>query len=159
MMARIVVGVDGSEHARAALRWAAAEARVRGAKLDVVYAYDYEPAYELYEYSAGLYREEVRDAVDRPEARRHAQTLVEAMVEQVDGHGDLDVEPIAVEDRRPARALVRHAQHADLLVVGSRGRGGFGGLLLGSVSQQCVHHATCPVVVVPSAPRDDHEHR
>ena len=64
------------------------------------------------------------------------------------------VEQLVVQDS-PAQALVGAAKGADLLVVGSRGRGGFAGLLLGSVSAQCVHHAPCPVVVVPHPPRDD----
>jgi nucleotide-binding universal stress UspA family protein len=56
-----------------------------------------------------------------------------------------------VADLQPAQALIARSKDAEMLVVGSRGRGGFTGLLLGSVSQQCVHHATCPVVVIPPA--------
>jgi len=57
-----------------------------------------------------------------------------------------------VVEGRPAAVLVNESQGADLLVVGSRGHGGFAGLLLGSVSQQCAHHAACPVVIVHRGP-------
>jgi nucleotide-binding universal stress UspA family protein len=67
----------------------------------------------------------------------------------------VDVQRTVVEDRRPAEALVELSTDADLLVVGSRGRGGFTELLLGSVSHAAVLHAACPVVVVPSN-RDEH---
>ena len=67
--------------------------------------------------------------------------------------GDVDTCAVHVEtvfrEGNPAHVLLEEAQHADLLVVGSRGLGGFRGLMLGSVGQQCAHHAPCPLVIVP----------
>jgi nucleotide-binding universal stress UspA family protein len=76
------------------------------------------------------------------------------LYEQRDALAGVDVERVVIDDRHPAEALVEASNDADLLVVGSRGRGGFKQLLLGSVSHAVVLHATCPVVVVPSR-RDD----
>jgi nucleotide-binding universal stress UspA family protein len=76
------------------------------------------------------------------------QSVLDAAISLLEG---VDAEPVLVEDA-PARALVRAASDADLLVVGSRGRGGFKGVLLGSVSQQCARQAPCPLVIVPHAP-------
>jgi nucleotide-binding universal stress UspA family protein len=76
-----------------------------------------------------------------------AKTIHEVLGDATDVH----VESKAVEDTAP-RALLREAEGADLLVVGSRGHGGFAGLLLGSVSQQCAAHGPCPVVIVRSEP-------
>ncbi|MEX0836547.1 MAG: universal stress protein [Nitriliruptor sp.] len=150
-MGVIVVGVDGSEESRAALGWAANEARLRTAALRAVYVYEHTPAWQMYGYGdmtapIGIPERSIEDTA--VEAARHARQLVERMVAQLDDH-DLPVEVVVHEDRRPARALVELANSAELLVVGSRGRGGFSGLLLGSVSQQCVQHAHCPVVVLP----------
>jgi nucleotide-binding universal stress UspA family protein len=72
------------------------------------------------------------------------------MNEVKDDLADTEIDYVAMGDRHPSEALLRASNDADLLVVGSRGLGGFGGLLLGSISQQCVQHATCPVLVVRS---------
>jgi nucleotide-binding universal stress UspA family protein len=148
---RIVVGVDGSPGGQAALRFALEEARARGATLHVVTAWTLPltevPGPFLVELPGGMGPpfEEVRDAL-RHEAER---TLDEALRNVLAG-----AEP-GVELRRevveaaPADALLRAARGADLLVVGSRGRGGFAGLLLGSVGQRCARHAACPVAIVP----------
>ncbi|MFA9431863.1 universal stress protein [Egicoccus sp. AB-alg2] len=151
-MDRIVVGVDGSDQSRTALRWAVDEARVHGAALEVVHAYDDTPAYEVYRYPAGL------PSVEEVEARHermaaYATDLVEGMVAELGTDLGIEVTAEAVQGRRPAQVLLERAKGADLLVVGTRGRGGFAGLLLGSVSQQCIHHAPCPLAVVPT-----HEH-
>lgn len=150
MAQRVVVGVDGSDASARALRWAADEARLRDVELEVVYAFAYTPSWHVYAYSEiGMDprlpppdpEEEERVATER------AQQLLERMLAGVATDG-LTVRPRAVHDRRPARALVQAARGADLLVVGSRGRGGFVELLLGSVSHQCALHAPCPVVIV-----------
>ena len=171
-MGRIVVGVDDSPEARRALAWAAAEARLRQAVLQVVHAYHAKqlaaPAYfgstHTYDATVGAAGEpppELTASVRGREAfeaavRGQADELLEAMVgelgETVSG---VEVQQTVVEDRHPAEALVRLSADAELLVVGSRGRGGFSELLLGSVSHAAVLHAVCPVVVVPSS-RDEH---
>ena len=123
-MAAVVVGVDGSDEARRALEWALAEARTRGAPVRVVHAYTDESA------------------------RGEAELIVNAEVSSCDAAG-LEVQQRAVAGA-PVRVLLEASRDADLLVVGSRGRHGFPGLLLGSVSQQVANHASCPVVIVPS---------
>ena len=140
-MERIVVGVDGSEWSRRALEWAAVEARRRGAALEVVYAWHL-PNAGGYPYLAGyadldLFAEDARLVLDRALA-------------SVDLSGIPKVEPILIQDGA-ARSLLDTAKGADLLVVGSRGRGGFAGLLLGSVSHHVATHASCPVVIIPAA--------
>ena len=170
-MGRIVVGVDASPNARRALAWAAAEARLRQAVLQVVHAYHSKnlaaPVYfgsqHTYDASvgaAGVPAPELTASVHAREAfeeaaRSQAAELLEALLgelgETVSG---VKVQQTVVEDRHPAEALVQLSVDADLLVVGSRGRGGFSELLLGSVSHAAVLHAVCPVVVVPSS-RDE----
>jgi nucleotide-binding universal stress UspA family protein len=141
-MGRIVVGVDGSEHSRRALRWALEEAELRGATLQAVAAWSYP-------YMVGADAVVTSAMVDPRELQATAaQSLEEAIEACATPAQRQSIERTVVEDR-PARALLDAARDADLLVVGSRGRGGFKGLLLGSVSSQCVHHAPCPVVVVP----------
>lgn len=152
-MDEIVVGIDGSEQSRQALRWALREGRAHGARVVAMYAYDYTPAWSVYAYGEGMVappapsEEEIEHAAQ--DAERHAESLLERMLAEVgDEAVGVDVERLAVADRRPAHALVDRAERADLLVVGSRGRGGFMGLVLGSVSNQCAQHAPCPVVIV-----------
>lgn len=148
-MARIVVGVDGSPASRNALRWAADEAVARGASLEVVHVYDPTPTYEVYRYPEGLPTPVDQERHDE-EMERHALKLLAEMVGTLDQRLHVRVEQRLIVSPRPAHALLDAATGAEMLVVGSRGHGGFTGLLLGSVSNQCVHHATCPVVVVPS---------
>jgi nucleotide-binding universal stress UspA family protein len=139
-METIVVGVDGSQGSAAALRWALREARLRGTKIRVVHAWVY-PEVSTYHDAAHVLRipfgEEAAALLDR---------VVESVSSEAEG---LEIEKVVVEGQA-APALVEAAKDASLLVVGSRGLGGFAGLLLGSVSQQCAHHATCPLVIVPS---------
>lgn len=145
-MATFVVGIDDSPHAARALQWAVEEGRLHRARLVVVHAWDWPYGGELGERAADLLA-----AVHFPEA---AAKVLAAMVAAAVGG---DVAGVEVEQRvveaAPAKALVEASAGADLLVVGSRGRGGFTGLLLGSVSQQCLHHARCPVAVVPAETR------
>lgn len=152
-MGSIVVGIDGSEHARRALEWAVGEARLRGSTVEALYAYEYTPSWQRYGYGDDMITAEAADRVrrtieeDAARARERAAALAEGMVAEVDA-GGVTIEPVVVENRRPASALVEHSRGSDMLVVGSRGRGGFTGLMLGSVSQQCAHHADCPVVIL-----------
>jgi nucleotide-binding universal stress UspA family protein len=140
----VVVGVDGSEAAGNALRWAAAEARLRESRLLIVHAWSQAYMDVLLVGPLGGFSEAGGDM------RRMAEMLLEKAAAEVDDES-VEIESRLVEGGAP-EVLVAAAAEADLLVVGSRGHGGFAGLLLGSVSQQCAHHAHCPVVIVP-APR------
>ncbi len=141
-MNKIVVGVDDSESAREALAWAVEEARLRGAKVEVVHAW-VEPA--VFSYSAPpITLEQMQDAFEE-----QAEAEVKESIAAVVGDQDPGVEiSSTVMYGTAAKVLVEAAADADMLVVGSRGRGGFKGLLLGSVSTQCAHHAPCPVVII-----------
>jgi nucleotide-binding universal stress UspA family protein len=139
-MNKIVVGVDGSKSSLVALDWAFDEAHRRGAPLVAVAAWQYPAA--LAAEATGFYTGAMTEEL--PENAR--QALEEALA-SVD-HRGVDVTQV-VDMGSPARILLDQAADADLLVVGARGLGGFRGLLLGSVSQQCVTHATCPTVIVP----------
>ena len=141
---RIVVGVDGSNEARRALVWACSEAQAHAATVHVVHVWHY--PYGLAPAATTATREELWASFKRSaekvlakEAATARETGAEVSSELLEGS--------------PADQLVRVAQPDDLLVVGSHGRGGFTGLLLGSVGQQCAHHARCPIVIVPSHPR------
>ena len=139
-MAMIVVGVDGSPESKEALRWALEEARLRAANVRAVYAwrdpYVLAPGF-------GLPEDFEFDAL----RERAVETLDAVIAEVVGTASDVRVDGVVAEG--PAGSvLVQAAEGAEMLVVGSRGHGGFVGLLLGSVSQQCVTHAPCPVLVV-----------
>ena len=137
----IVVGIDGSDHSKAALRWAVKEAGLRGAGVRAVHAWQVYPA---------LHPGMTITARDFDDVRAQAGSFVEDFVaEVVPDRNGVEIESVAVQGESVAPALIDEAEGAELLVVGSRGLGGFRGLLLGSVSQQCVHHASCPVVVLP----------
>ena len=138
---RIVVGVDGSEASAEALRWAADEARRRGIGLHVVTCWSY-PTLPWVPYQPPLSAEEFE---------RAARATAEAEVETVLGadRQGMDVS-IEVLDGAPSLRLLDFDPIGEMLVVGSRGRGGFAGLLLGSVSQHLAEHARCPVVIVPA---------
>jgi nucleotide-binding universal stress UspA family protein len=146
----VVVGVDGSAGGTEALRWALAESRLRNAPLRAVHAWM--PGYSGmpaggYGLLGGSFGSSV-PAVDPSDLQQATEELLErALADAGDDAGDVEIERLVIEGGA-AEVLVGVAGPADLLVVGSRGHGGFAGLLLGSVSQQCVHHAGCPVVVV-----------
>jgi nucleotide-binding universal stress UspA family protein len=144
-MTTIVVGVDGSDGSLQALRWAADEARLRKALLQVVLAWDY-PASLLAGASFSVPDLEILGDFGKLAEARLGQALQDAS-SALEG---VEVERRVIEGA-PALALIEAAKDADLLVVGTRGHGGFVGLLLGSVSQQCAHHAPCPIVIVPPA--------
>ena len=139
---RIVVGVEGSGGAKAALRWAIREAALRGGCVEVVTAYSttYVPASPDFNYVP-------LDPVDlENEVARMQATVVDEVLAEF-GDSEVDVKRTVLRGR-PADTLIKVAEGADMLVVGSRGRGGFRGLRLGSVSQQIAHHGDCPVVIV-----------
>ena len=141
-MERIVVGVDGSEPAERALAFALEEAKVRGAELEVVHAW--QPAMGGYPYGT-------IEAFDPAELEAAAKMGLDAVMRGIDATG-LAAPPIpTLACGSAASVLIDASKRAAMVVVGSRGRGGFAGLLLGSVSQQVVHHAACPVVVVPGS--------
>jgi len=128
---RIVVGVDGSLDGRAALRWAAGHAGLTGQELRLVTA-------------VGPNHQFIDD--------REAHSLMEHVIAEASREAHRMVPGAIVSHaehlRAPRRALLEESRDADLLVVGSRGRGGFAGLALGSVSRGCAHECRCPVVVV-----------
>ncbi|MCX5173883.1 universal stress protein [Streptomyces antibioticus] len=138
-MPSIVVGIDGSPASVRALHWAVEEARLRGATVRVVHAWSF--PYHSGEI-AHLAAESVHELL-----RKAAEETVETAL-----HGVTDADRAVIEcvivQAPPVQALLDAARDASLLVVGSRGRGGFANLLLGSVSYQCVLHAPCPVVIV-----------
>jgi nucleotide-binding universal stress UspA family protein len=136
---RIVVGVDGSTGSRQALQRAAEEARAHGASLEVVTAWNM-----LDQVTATEFDPKYGEAT----ARADLQEVVAAELGD-----DGPAATLRIENDLPARTLLRAAEGAWLLVVGSRGLGGFKGLLLGSVSQQVAHHAPCPVLIVPDQER------
>lgn len=137
---RIVVGVDGSEGSKAALRWAVGQAELTGAKVEAVAAWEYPATYGW----APMYSDD--ETLPELTKKQVSETVRDTL-----GAEAADLIGVTVTEGQSAHALLASSAGADLLVVGRRGRGGFAGLLLGSVSQHCVHHASCPVVVVPRA--------
>jgi nucleotide-binding universal stress UspA family protein len=147
MAGTIIVGVDGSDAAHAALRFAAEEAKVRDARLVAVLAWTYIPAPAGGD--AGLMAMPEGDVPGLIDAEREAaeMTLGRTIRDAFDGAPPVEIEQRLL-DGDAADAIVDEAANADLVVVGSRGRGDFKSALLGSVSSHVVHHAPCPVVVV-----------
>ncbi len=140
----IVVGVDGSPNGWNALEWAVTEAKLRGATLKVVCCFE-DPMTTVglgTAFTAGA-----PIAVDPDLVSDAAQDVVNEAVRRVDG--EVAVETLARCDR-PGDVLSEESKGAALLVVGSRGHGTVGSILLGSVSNHVVHHSSCPVVVVPA---------
>jgi nucleotide-binding universal stress UspA family protein len=141
---RIVVGVDGSEHSKEALRWAARVAAAEGARLDVVAVWSF----------AGLIAWQAIP-VDYTPQLDIEKSLTET-VDEVFGPNRPDGLRTRVLEGPAASTLLLASEGALMLVVGSRGRGGFVGLLLGSVSARVAEHASCPVLVVHT-PKPDQE--
>lgn len=145
-MSGIVVGVDDSPSAKRALRWAIEEARLRGAALSVVSAWEF-PFAPAADAPSAVHDDD--DLLPRvPTLEQSALGELAAAVTDAGGDPEDAAVGMRVVRGSPVRVLLDAAKDADLLVVGSRGRGGFTGLLLGSVSGDCVRHAACPVVVV-----------
>ena len=132
----VVVGVDGSEAATAAAEWAAAQAARTGGRLELVSAWEYPTSWG--------------NVIPLPsdfDPAGDAQSMLDPIVERLSAeHPGIRVHAHVVEGR-PGDVLVEASRHAALLVVASRGHGSLSGLVLGSVSQHCVTHACCPVVV------------
>ena len=142
----IVVGVDGSAESTEALRWAIAEARLRGTNVRVLNACHFPAAMATSHFLGG--RPVSEPLLHAEQFHKHAERLLEHTVSDVAGDdAGVRIDQTVIEGH-PSEALVTAANDADLLVVGSRGHGGFAGLLLGSVSQACAHHANCPVVII-----------
>jgi nucleotide-binding universal stress UspA family protein len=141
-MPGIVVGVDGSEHSTRVLEWAAREAALRQAPLTVLTVHQV--------VGSAWTGNPVVTAGDRPEEVKARQAAEEAANDVIGKLGDAKPPSVTVRavSGFPARELVDASQDADLVVVGSRGGGGFRGLLTGSVTTQVVNHADCPVVVI-----------
>ena len=140
---RIVAGIDGSESSLSALRWAIRQAGLTGAAVDAVIAWHYPDLAAAGGY--GMAAAAIEPAYD---FRENAEKIVaDAISSTLDPASEVPVRA-RVALGHAAQVLLEASAGADLLVVGSRGHGGFAGALLGSVSQHCVQHALCPVVVV-----------
>lgn len=134
-VSRIVVGVDGSPESVQALKWAAALAPALGAVIVAVTAWHFETV--VSSYAAAEWDPEA-DAVE---------VMTDAVSEAFGEEPPEGLRTLCLRGN-PAQALIEAGRNARMIIVGSRGRGGFAGLLLGSVSQACVQHASCPVLVV-----------
>ena len=134
---RIVVGIDGSEASTDVLEWAARQAALTGSSLEVVTTWEWP-------ISLGWTIPLPSDYDPAAEAARSVEGFLTAARS---AHPDVNIESTVTEGH-PAPTLVEASNRADLLVVGSRGHGEFAGMLLGSVSEHCAHHAKCPVVIV-----------
>jgi nucleotide-binding universal stress UspA family protein len=139
---RIVVGVDGSPSSLTALEWAIGQAALTGASVEAVTSWHVPVA-------AGGY-----SIVDATDWRANAEAIQDVAIQEVLGDEAVTVVRRVVQGH-PVDVLLHAAAGADLLVVGSRGHGGFAGMLLGSVSQHVVAHAPCVVVVVKAPPNAD----
>jgi nucleotide-binding universal stress UspA family protein len=143
-MSGIVVGVDGSDHSHRALMWAMRQAAQQHVPLTVVAVRPdpVRPATGIY-WGAHAYPEDTHN----PEVARKA---IQEIVEQVENEIGETAPQVTVNvvTGDPAEELIKASRDADIVVVGSRGSGGFASLLMGSVSSKITHHAACPVVVI-----------
>jgi nucleotide-binding universal stress UspA family protein len=143
-MPGITVGIDGSHDSQQALEWAMREAALRGAALTVL---------TVHEVAANHWTGHPMILDADPPAAEKARQAAEDAVARVSGQIG-DARPASVSVRAvsgfASHELIDASKDSDLLVVGSRGGGGFARLMLGSISSQVVHHAACPVVVVPT---------
>jgi len=133
----IVVGVDGSPVAETALEFAIEEASLRKATLHVIYAYPV--------LASALTGSTGNDYYEQVESQ--AKEFLQGVVAKAPSTDGLDVQWLAVPGN-PSEVLIEASREATMLVIGSRGVGGFVGLLMGSVSTQCLHYSHCPVLVV-----------
>lgn len=143
---RIVVGVDGSPQSETAIDWAVEESRVHGDDVILVHAWQY-PSLALTGYAG-----QALPVFGAEDIKKLAGEFLATCTNGVRTRApDVHLDSRVVEGH-PAAALVEASEGARLLVVGTRGLGGFKGLLMGSVSTACAHHARCPVVIVPDRP-------
>jgi nucleotide-binding universal stress UspA family protein len=138
---KIVVGVDGSASSKAALAWAVRQAELTGATVEAVIAW-HRPA------MVGGVPFAPIEALDTTDYAGFASKVLSDAVADTVPPDTLVAVSSAVRAGSPAQELLDASEGADLLVLGSRGHGGFAGALLGSVGEACVHHARCPVVIV-----------
>jgi nucleotide-binding universal stress UspA family protein len=138
---RIVVGVDGSPSSRMALRWAVRQANLTNGTVDAVMAWGIPMMLQSYG-MVPVYVEE------EGSFEENAQKTIEAVISEETEPADSQRVMSLVIKGHPAQVLLDIAAGADMLVVGSRGHGEFAEALLGSVSQNCVHHAPCPVLIM-----------
>ena len=141
----VVVGVDGSTSSLAALRKAAELASMFGHPLEVITTWQFPISYDR----------TLPPAIWSPEA--DAQAILDATAEEVFGADRPDHLTLRVVPGPAAAVLIKRSEDAELLVVGSRGHGGFAGLLLGSVSTACAQHARCPVLIMHGARPGTHD--
>jgi nucleotide-binding universal stress UspA family protein len=137
---RIVAGVDGSPMSIAALRWAIRQAAVTGGTVDAVIAWEFPVA-------GGSFGWAPTAPFDDTDYSELAAKTLNAAVAEVSPPPGVAIHQI-VTHGNAAQVLLDAAKDADLLVVGNRGHGGFADALIGSVSVRCLHHATCPVVII-----------
>jgi nucleotide-binding universal stress UspA family protein len=138
---KIIVGIDGSKEALSALRWAVDEARHRGATVEALHVWHFVYMGDPMGISA---------VASMGDVEASAKLVVEEALAEAGAAGaEVGLTGRAIEGAA-SKVLIEEAAEADLLVVGRRGRGGFLGLLLGSVAQQLAHHAPCPLVIVPA---------
>jgi nucleotide-binding universal stress UspA family protein len=142
---RIVVGVDGSPSSRTALRWAVRQANLTNGTVDAVMAWGIPIVLQSYA-MAPIYVEQ--DGSFEENVKKTIEAVVSEEVKLADSQA---VRSLAINGH-PAQVLLGFAAGTDLLVVGSRGHGKFAEALLGSVSQNCVHHASCPVLIMRGEP-------
>jgi len=138
---RVVVGIDGSTDARWAMRWALDEAQIRDATVEAVVAWQYPPTHAVVATSALRFAAAARD--------------IERLAYEEAGRWAPDVPfTVSVRDEAIVPALLERSRGAEVLIVGPHGQGGYRDFLLGSVANQCVHHASCPVIVArhPAVP-------
>jgi nucleotide-binding universal stress UspA family protein len=143
-MSGIVVGIDGSHNSSHALEWAMSEAALRAADLTVITVNSVPVGYW-----SGQPVELPGDAERVEEIRKSAQEAVDKAAVALGDKQPKSVTVVAISGF-PAKTLIDTSAGADLMVVGSRGGGGFGPLVLGSICSQVVHHSKCPVAVIPA---------
>ena len=146
-MPGIIVGIDGSVHSRRALEWAVKEAAIRRAPLTVL---------TVQQAIVGFWGGVTTSPGDQAMAEQALKAAREETDEVLERLGEESRPPsvtVQAVTGLPAEVLLHAAADADMIVVGSRGAGGFRRLLMGSVSSQVTHHAHCPVVVIPAGDR------